>query len=1274
MIWTKPQLDAIESRGNTLLISAGAGSGKTAVLTARILSLLQEGASLDDFLIVTFTKAAAGEMRERIARELYDAASAGDRTLAAQALRVERADITTLHGFCAKVCREYFHAVRADPMFRVMDEPERNVLVEKAMNEALLSCFEAPTDCFFYAAECLTQEQLKEAALSLFQFIQTRPDSFEWLDRMITMAENLAQDENPAQKERSAQEKNQTQMKTTAQPFETSIWVRELLESAKFGLGNAMYLYQSMLAKLDGYPKYQTFVLGEIENCDALLREIPNGLSACLQLSKKKASKKPAKAKDADEAFEKWFIDTNKKAQKAVKEACDLIEWLGTADARKEEIETGCLILRGLEETVRRFDEVFTRMKAERNRLDYNDLEHYAYEALHNDDIALTYQKKYAYVFVDEYQDSSLLQEAIIQRVCREGSLFMVGDVKQSIYRFRQAEPSLFLEKLATYSIDRDAPYRSIFLNENFRSHPNILCCINDLFERVFWGKQMEITYDQNAKLTAGKTWDIIKEPVELHVIQRSGESLSNDEEISAETESFQRDLPNIESLRQDSFAAEPHQHYSGKTESTRQGSPEAESHRCYSGEAESTWQGSPDAGSIQSELPETESARHELRRAESCFQNFLRIETIQRNLSNIETHGQNSAKTESIRQDKSNKESISKDLTETESTQQGFEETETIRQEARVIADRIVALQNAENGYQLSEMAILLRVMKGKASHVADVLRQSGIAAKADIGEDTLSQVEIQDALSLLKTIDNFHQDIPLIAALKGPAVGLSSEDIANIRVQHPQGSFAEAMIDYAERDDVLAEALRGFRSEIAEWALEALVCPLDSLIRKICEQKRLFQIAGAMPDGRIRQEHLYLLAEAAAIYQQQEDGGLGGFLRYIGRVQKKDGLAAQNLGERENAVRILSIHKSKGLQFQIVFVAGLGSMFSFQDSSDMLQAHPALGVGIHAIDPVLRLKQDTMIRKAIVHRKKTETMAEQARILYVALTRAKNRLVLVGTVEKNAEEYRNTDPRFARSFLQWILPVAMNGTGWIIRYHSPEPGRPAQRKRILQRIIRDIREAEKPFAGGSVALSLSWKPPGVRLEPLKQSVTQRVRETDGAYLQRLEDLPVRPFFLEREGLNAAEIGEATHVFLRSIAAFERDFDAACRTIVEKGILTEEQADALPVRELQWFLNHALWQRISGAARMHREWAFNLRQEHDGDSTLLQGVIDCCFIENQQWVLVDYKTDHADENTIIERHKTQVILYADALERLTGIRVKEKILFAVALGKALAV
>lgn len=1119
MKWTETQLEAIETRGKTLLVSAGAGSGKTAVLTARILSLLREGVQIDELLVVTFTRAAAAEMRQRILAALHEAASNGDKNLASQAMRIERADITTLHGFCAKICKEHFQTIQSDPMFRVGDPAETSVLRESALLEALLQCYESPSADFSYAASCLTQEQLAVAVGSLYDCIMARPDPWAWLDWAIDISQS------------------------TEQALETSVWVNILFEGARAEIEQALLLYEQLLTGATGIPKYETYVLGEMQYARSLHSAAKSGLAACGALLPKPVTKKPMRPKGTEDALEAWFASVNKRAKDHLNKACKTIEWLLPMQSRKEALDISAIMLRGIAEAARVFDKLFQQAKSMRNILDYHDLEHGALQALRHDEIANDVRSKYRHVFIDEYQDSSLLQEEIVGLVCRPDALFMVGDVKQSIYSFRLAEPSLFLTKMRAYAKGK-AMCGNVFLSENFRSHPIILDCVNDIFSAVFCGGQMEIQYDDQARLRSGTDSDWKGAPVELHIFRGDGEDAHASDDSDEE--------------------------------------PDGES-------------------------PEEQTA---------------------------------------------------------------------IQQEACLIARRIIALRNApEKNYRLRDMAILLRVVRGKASQVADVLRRFGIPAKVDIGEDTLQQVEVQDVVSLLKCIDNIHLDIPFIASLRGPALGLSPEDIARIRIAHPEGSFAEAALAYCQKEDALSAALNRFLERINGWAMEALVCPLDTLIRKIYEESGAYTIAGALPVGTLRQDNLCLLAETASIYQQQETGGLGGFLRYLDRAQARDGgMTATNLGGQEDIVRIMSIHKSKGLQFPVVFVAGLGGKFYFQDTKNILQIHSQLGIGIQAIDPILRTKQDTVIRKAILQRKKQEALAEQARILYVALTRAKARLILIGTERKGriADTPRGgNDATRACAALDWILPVATDESRWHVHIHPMENTvMQEQQRKTLQALVDQVRGAPPPFPGSAAVRALSWQAPKAAEQPLKQSVTTRIRQT-AEDLPKMEELPVRPLFMEAKGLTPAERGDAVHTYLRTIPIGEKDFASACQDMVARGILSPEQANALPAGKLQAFLDGALWDRICRAKVMHREWPFNLRTQQNEATSLLQGVIDCCFVEDKTWVLVDYKTDYGSAETLLQRYKPQIELYASALAQLTGMTVRQRILYAITMEQA---
>ena len=1120
MKWTKAQMEAITVRGETLLVSAGAGSGKTAVLTQRILGLLQEGISIDRLLVVTFTKAAAAEMRERIMKALYEAGVAGDAALAKQALRVERASITTLHGFCSRICKEHFQAAEIDPMYRVLDETEAIILRERAALDAMLQCYENPSPFFAYAAECLTQQQIQTAMQTLYDFLMGRPDPWAWLQKAIA------------------------QQQCDRASFGESVWVREIVAEAEKEIQKAQALYAEMAKEATLYPKFEKFAMTEEARCHALLALLQEDIEG-FSGADEKSARKPVKTKDVDETFDEWFKAQNTTAREMIKKAKGSMLWLSATDRRMEEMDAATDMLAGISEALVRFESIYKALKLEKNLVDYHDLEHCCLKALQHQEIAKAIQKQFDYIFVDEYQDSSLLQEEILQSICKEGALFMVGDVKQSIYRFRQAEPSLFLQKMEAYR-KGIAGYRNIPLNENFRSHPVLLACINDIFERVFSGGDMEITYDDQAKLVSGRTHEWKGAPVEVHILQKEKKGRKNESEEN---------------------------------------------------------------------LPDHEESEEEA--------------------------------------------------------------LEAIGYEAQIIAKKIVELRNAEEGgYRLRDMAILLRVIRGKANHIVEVLRKNGIPAKMDIGEDTLQQIEVQDLLSILKVVDNFYLDLPLMAALQGPALGLREQEIARIRIAHPEDSFADAVVAYCEKEDALAQALRGFRETIEGWGMEARVCPLDRMIRKIYYDTGAFAMAGVMPEGKLRQDHLLLLAEAAASFQAKERGGLGGFLRYIDKLQTKEGIESSDLGDQEDVVRIMSIHKSKGLQFPVVFVAGLGSAFTFHESRDPVQMHATLGIGMQAILPALRIRQDTVVQRAIILRKKKEMIAEQARLLYVALTRAEARLLLIGT-HASPETETDKPPELAAHALDWILPSIGNPERWRLYIHHQENMANAtiQQHETLAEMIEAIRKMPPPFPGGEVARALDWEIPQHIEMPLKQSVTARAK----AHLLEKQSppfaaAPMRPLFMEEKGLTGTERGNAVHAFLRAVPLGTKDFDGSCQALLARGILIEEEVRALPKEKLRAFLQSELWARVAASEEVHREWGFNLREEREGVIGLLQGILDCCFMEAGEWVLVDYKTDRADEEILRQRHQEQICMYAQALRDITGIPVREKILYAISIPKEIRI
>ncbi len=1123
--WTAAQREAIEARGGNLLVSAAAGSGKTAVLAARIAALVTEGARVDDLLVVTFTKAAAAEMRARILTRLHEIADmAGPRAewMAQQALRVERADICTLHSFCGQVCREHFQAAGVDPTFRVADAAEAGVLHAEALVEALTACYEAPTPAFAHAAACLSQAELGAAVEALHAFLMARPDPWEWLEGTIALHEM----EPAALKE--------------------STWMRVLLGKIAADAEAAVDAYARALDYAKGIGLYQDFA--EAERCYALdfLVAAQNGYDACMSFYSEKPGNKPRKPKGTDEAQEEHYKKLRADASALLKQAVEASVALSDLPRRAEDLQGAGLMLRGVAEAARAFHDRYAERKAEKNLLDFHDLEHFALRALDAADVSQALQARYSYVFIDEYQDSSQLQEAILDQVCRGNNLFMVGDVKQSIYRFRLAEPGLFLRKLRTFGTWQGDVDRKIALNANFRSHPMLLDGVNAVFQRVFRGDAMELEYPPEDWLIAGREADWTGAPVELHLIE------------GAEAE---------------------------------------------------------DDATDEDELLTPQS------RAAIC-------------------------------------------------------------QEAEVIADRILALRDApEGGYRPRDCAVLMRTVRGKAAQVVETLRSRGIPAWSDLGEDTLQRPEVQDVVALLRTVDNLRQDVPLLAALRGPALGLTDESLAQIRVARPEGSFADAMLAYAERGDALAGALSGFIAQVRGWAMDANALPLDTLLRGLYEETSLYATVGALPDGASRQANLRALAEHAGAYQRAQFGGLGGFLRYLDRIKARDGLAAVELGEADDVVRVLSIHKSKGLQFPVVFVAGLGSRYGKAESRDALQLHAELGAALPTINPVLRTKWSTVAQDAIAEKRRQEALAEEARVLYVAMTRAEKRMILIGTPRKGDRERwdREALPS-ATCALDWLVPCAQGEEGWHIDTHAPRVGLDAPvREEALASLVEDVR-AIIPDSAGRVARALGWRMPARSLRALKQSVTAVTRaapkpgEEPDAPLS-LESMPKRPLFMEARGLTASERGDAVHAFLRAATGAEVDAIALRSDLLARGVLSAEQGAALPLAKLSRCLEGPLFVRIRSAGVVRREWPFNLRREENGERTLLQGVIDCCFLEDGQWVLVDYKSDRvSDPSVLVERYRPQIALYASALETITGIPVRERIMFLLDLETGITV
>ena len=1152
--WTEQQQTAIEDRGHSLIVCAAAGSGKTAVLVERIVRLVREGCPIDQMLVVTFTNAAAGEMRLRIGEALGRAARE-DPALGEQLMALPRASISTLHRFCGSLLRENFQALGIDPGFRIGDEQECGVLSRQAMEDAIYSCYEVGSGAFLAADRCYEQEELEELAFSLHRFMMTRPDPWAFLERA------------------------QKGVRIDGQTLEASPAAELLAQSAQkrlLNLAEGARRTLELCLDVNGPAHYAAACEADVHLAEDLAKQAEEGYTA-LHIAIHGVSFATLGRKKKTDIFDEDIADRVKARRDAFKKAIGDVQtaFALNPDDAAADIAMTAAPLDGLAELVKTYDTLYAAAKRQRGLMDFNDLEHNALKALELPEVRDALNRQYRYVFIDEYQDSSAIQEAIIGSFAREDGLFLVGDVKQSIYRFRQAEPALFLEKAKRFDLEERTLERRIDLQKNFRSRANVLEAANAVFSRIMHEDETEIEYDEREKLFCGLPAREDDPPVELHILYQNGEEADDDAE--------------------------------------------------------------GDEG----------------RRREWA----------------------------------------------------------AVEREAQVVARRIHELvgttfydakTDSERTIRYSDIVILMRAARGSAPLAADVLGAEGIPVFCDAGEGYFEIPEIRAMMALLKNIENGERDEPLLAALRGPALGLSEAELAAIRMATPNTkiSYCEAVRHYREEmDDELAQKLRDFEEKRQRWRLCARHQGVDRLIERIYAETGFLAQAGALPGGAARQANLHLLTSRARAFVSAQGGSLHAFLRYAERLRAGgDSMSASAIGENEDVVRIMTTHKSKGLEFPVVFVMALGKKISGKSARDRVLMDARLGVGLPCIDTEMSSERDTLLRRAIRAKAEKEQLAEEVRILYVAMTRARERLILVGSVsdDKPPEKWQSPDISQMTTGLDMVVPaLADGGAGFSIEkeeihvddsvwnvfaYWNSAFGELAHRdeQRVL-RLLAQLRHAPKDDELVRLMEFEADKKAAVR----KTSVSMLLRDEKRAAQEGEElvsDAPLSrlPRFMEEKRMTGAQIGSAFHRMMRMLdldalrAAhdLESEIQRQRERLRADGVISEAESSAVPAGMLTRFFASPLGVRMLESEEIHREWAFTYRRETEAGAQLLQGVIDCCFKEKGGWVLLDYKTDSASDIAgALARHRPQIQLYAQALSGITGVPVRERAIYLVRAG-----
>ena len=1217
--FTPEQRRAVLERGRGVLVSAAAGSGKTAVLAERIINIITDPVKpvdIDRLLVVTFTKAAADEMKRRIAaslaKRLEDAPE--DANLHRQAALISRARIMTIHAFCARLLRDYYFLTDVAPAFRIADEPEAALIRTEIMNELFEAEYGAEDNAAFlnlvdaYGGAKVSDEPLRGLVLRAHAFIAgfPRPEraAAEYAEA-LNIPDGAALDELPVIK----------YAKSSA---------RDALSGVSASAENAL----ALCGQAGGPAEYAPAIEYDRDfAARALALEGPSFAEFYDLFAAYAPGRLSPKKKTTDErlaAAAKNTRDDIKGAINGVKARFFYLPPERMAGEFQRLSGPAAELIR----LAARFERAFSAEKRRRNIVDFADLEHYAVRILLDEasPAAAEQRRIFHEIITDEYQDTNPLQEMILNAVSAEGGAnrFMVGDVKQSVYRFRRAEPGIFLEKYKTFHTGPEPGGLRIDLSRNFRSRASVLDAANYVFSRLMRADFGGIEYDENARLRAGAQFPAppdgrsAADGVELAILERADGPAGEDED-----------------------------------EDAGQGGETGE-----------------EAGEEADELDASELTDIEL---ESAY--------IARRIAGITAPGSG-----------------------------------------------LLVSGGASGGYRPArrgDIAILTRT-RSAARAIADFLQKRGVPVFSESEGGFFDTLEISVMLSLLQIIDNPLQERHLVTALHSPVFAFDNNELIEMRLFDRGIQYYDAVKGYAAggANENLRAKAADFLAKLEKWRDKAVFTPISALLDYLYAETGYYAFAGTMPSGGPRQSNLRKLAEYAENYEKTSYSGFFHFVRYIHKLKK---LAADVEGARaeaENAdlVRVMTIHKSKGLEFPIVFVSSLGRAFNNADAREDVLFDRDFGLGMKYIDTNLRVKYPTLCHSAAADKLARENREEELRVLYVAMTRAKELLILTG-VCKDFEKLRETARSAAgitnsrmlksKSLLDYVL-MALEGHGGYRRaLGAAETGRDTNEAAITFSLISKYETppvsaaeaktaAEPPENDGAPEASdfSAWRYPYAELTKIhsKISISEIKRfyhaELFGDAGQPRADAPrakaaPRPAFLSGgKGFSAAERGTILHTVMEHLDVkahtARADVEALIARCVDSGILTAEEAAAVPVGRIMAFISSPLAERMRRSPGVKKETpfvialpvgaAYNSPEYNSigpGETVLVHGIIDCFFEENGGVVLVDYKTGYLDladggagAADAERRYGPQMAVYRHALEKSLGLPVLECMLY----------
>ena len=1245
--WTIDQKKAIETRNCNLLVAAAAGSGKTAVLVERIIRIItneKNPIDIDKLLVVTFTSAAAAEMRERIADAISKALeeNPNSKILQRQLTLLSRANITTMHSFCLDVIKNYYHIINLDPTFRISDETENTLLKLEVINDMFEDYYESENEEFKKLIEAYSSsksdEKLQEIILNLYRFAMSGPWPEKWLKD-------------------SAESFNINSINE----LDNTSWIKVLKENIFIEvLGYVKTLEQAIeiINATEGLEPYLLNFTDELEMFKRVLNSLDNGIEEVykevsrISFGRLKAVKKSNVSDvDALETVKTIRNSIKSKTQKLIEDSFSM-----TMEESLEGIKNCYPYMKMLSKVTLDFINRFKTKKRERNLLDFNDLEHLCLKILTNVDdegntipssVSEGFREYFDEVLVDEYQDSNNVQEAIIDLVSRKSlsnpNVFMVGDVKQSIYRFRQAKPELFLDKYNTYSLEDNALNKKIQLYKNFRSREEVINGVNFIFKEIMSRTVGELEYTKEEALNLGARYKdnedenaVVAGPIELHILDKSGKDENEVEEVQLEDDEEKEE-----------------------------------------------------------------------------------------------------------------------------------DDVDSISLEARIVARRIKKLMNPdintgkvfkvldkETGeyrpLKYKDIVILLRATKEWAEIFLDELGYEGIPVYADTGTGYFETIEIRTIMSLMKIIDNPMQDIPIISVLKSPLMSFTAEELGDIRLLNKEKYFYEIIKEVSENNYDINEELREkckiFIKRLDNWRNKAIYTPIDEFIWYLYMDTGYYGYVGAMPNGKLRQANLKILFQRAKQFEQTSFKGLFNFINFINKLKSSSGDmgSAKILGENEDVVRIMSIHKSKGLEFPVVFTSGFGKQFNLMDLNKSILYHDDLGFGPDYVDLERRNSYSTLAKESIKKKIRFETLSEEMRILYVAFTRAKEKLIITGATRNLERSINNwvsaasidesiipaSEILKGKSFLDWIGMalckhkdgeslrnyigannsfITLDSSTWKVEMWNKNDLTVEKNEVAVDENNEDLLfiDSKINYIDKEISRRLDYKykydlaenlPSNVSVSDLKRSLYENDND-DVLTVNIYKDKEVlKPKFLqEKKGLSASQRGTIVHYIMQKLdlnnIATREEISNQIQSMKNNNLLSEEEVKAVSKINFVGFFRSELGKRMLKSYKdgkvVKRELAFYTeissleidntlpKNIYENEKVRLQGIIDCIFEEDEGYILLDYKTDYVQEGNeeeVINKYRVQLKYYRDAVRKITGEEVKESYLYLFGLNKEIKV